>query len=197
MPANDSGFDTYIALRFEMEQNLAVAGGPNLDLINHVKCSDIPNPQLPLELYPRALYRVHFSHGSYTSYKSNLGFRCTKAGYINLQNYGELAYGIRNHLRWQPKPSSFISTFVSRKHALNWARKRLRQGKYGRAYIMKIDPREITNAEGGLLPILKLSDVIEDYPGILRGVDKERIRNEYLALYIIPASAILYVSRVK
>lgn len=78
--------------------------------------------------------------------------------------------------------------FGTESHALNRARKRLDKGEANVAFMMEIDPSEIKNAYGRHVPILQVSDVIDQYPGLLPdGIEKHWVGDEYLALYRMPS----------
>ncbi|KAK6501128.1 hypothetical protein TWF481_008976 [Arthrobotrys musiformis] len=157
----------------------------------------IPNPMLNPQQYPDVLYRVHFPEFSSTSYDDANGFVCTAPGRINLCDYGQLAYELENHLVWNSgEPSHFVSMFGDKKHALAWAKKKFIRDKARVVEIMEINPFEIKNAYNKFIPILQLRDVMERYPDLLpRAADLEWTNDEFLALYKVPAEAILKVHR--
>ncbi|KAF3154779.1 hypothetical protein TWF106_006022 [Orbilia oligospora] len=154
----------------------------------------IPNPRLHPHEYPNYLYRVHFPGVSHTFYSDAGGFECCAGGSIQICNYDHLAKELETHLNWYSnEPSYFISMFGTESHAINWARKKIEKGIAQDATLMVIDPDKIKNAYGNPIPILKVRDVIEQYPGLLpNGIKESWVRNEFLALYKIPARAIVH-----
>ncbi|EGX52278.1 hypothetical protein AOL_s00043g67 [Orbilia oligospora ATCC 24927] len=153
----------------------------------------IPNPRLRPHEYPNRLYRVHFPGVSHTIYSDAGGFECCADGFIQICNYDHLAEELEIHLNWySDEPSHFISTFGTQSHAFNWAQKQIDKGRARDATVMVIDPDKIKNANGNPIPILGVQDVIEQYPGLLpNGIHESWVRDEFLALYKIPARAIV------
>ncbi|KAK6357869.1 hypothetical protein TWF730_007226 [Orbilia blumenaviensis] len=153
----------------------------------------IPNPRLKGREYPYLLYRVHFPKASHTSYHENYGFTCTADDRIDICDYDDLANGFESHLDWgSKKPTYFISMFGSEDHAVNWAIKQIGRGRDVSASVMAIDPGQIKNSRNALLPILCLDDILSQYPDLVPdGKDKKWFEDEYLALYMIPESAIV------
>ncbi|KAF3097022.1 hypothetical protein TWF102_006463 [Orbilia oligospora] len=154
----------------------------------------IPNPRLHPHEYPYRLYRVHFPGVSHTIYSDAGGFKCCARGFIQIWNYNHLADELEIHLNWYSnEPSHFISMFGTESHAINWAQKQIEKGIAQDAMLMVIDPDEIKNADDNPLPILKVQDVIEQYPGLLpNGIRESWVRDEFLVLYRIPARAIVH-----
>ncbi|KAK6518442.1 hypothetical protein TWF506_005596 [Arthrobotrys conoides] len=159
---------------------------------------NVRNPKLNPKVYPPRLYRVHFPDVSHTLYSDAGGFECCAGGRIDICSYNQLAKEFETHFDWySDEPSHFISMFGTENHALNWARKQLRRGKAQIAMMMEIDPDEIKNAFGRYIPILRVSEVIENNPSLLPdGIEKDWVRDEYLALYKIPGEAIMKTYRI-
>ncbi|KAF3901878.1 hypothetical protein ABW21_db0200535 [Orbilia brochopaga] len=147
--------------------------------------------------YPDVLYRVHLSGRSATNYDAS-GFHCLAAGRIDICNYSQLADALEYHLDWYSGvPSHLISTFGTYNRAVRWARKQLRRFPGTSAYLMTIDPQEVTNARGRYNPILQVIDVVDQYPEMLpQNIREEWVDDEFLVLYKIPADAIIETQRV-
>ncbi|KAF3274003.1 hypothetical protein TWF970_008207 [Orbilia oligospora] len=121
------------------------------------------------------------------------GFKCCAKGFIQICNYNHLAEELEIHLNWYSnEPSHFVSTFGTESHAINWAQKQIEKGIAQDATLMVIDPNEIKKTSGKPFPILKVQDVIEQYPELLpNGIRESWVRDEFLVLYKIPAQAIV------
>ncbi|KAK6532266.1 hypothetical protein TWF281_006458 [Arthrobotrys megalospora] len=158
---------------------------------------NISNPRLDFDDYPDVLYRIHLDT-SHTLYDSNNGFECPTRRRIEICNYNQLAEELSDHLNWYSgQDTCFISMFGDESHAIQWARKALRKRKARTAHIMEIDPSEIRNAHGALLPILQVGEIISQYPDLLPdGTQESYFHDEFLALYKIPEEAIMNIRRV-
>ncbi|KAF3927529.1 hypothetical protein AA313_de0202628 [Arthrobotrys entomopaga] len=124
-------------------------------------------------------------------------FTCGSSGRINILNYNDLYTSLSNHLNWYSKtPTRLISMFRTERRAMRWARKYLCKHPDSLAYIITINPREITNAAGKPIPLFGMKDIIERYPDMLPdGIEEPWVDDEYLALYKIPAKAITWQAR--
>jgi len=103
----------------------------------------------------------------------------------DFQSYQDLKQAVERHLDWRCRiPSSFISVFDDKKHAINWAiNARDRQGKrreYSPVYVQEIDT-------------VYLDDVcVLDLGRIVRELDIsfKNVEHEYLILYKILRQAL-------
>ncbi|KAF3910464.1 hypothetical protein ABW20_dc0108281 [Dactylellina cionopaga] len=160
--------------------------------------NNLPDLRLNLDDYPDVLYRIHFPGRSATLYDPEEGFSCLATGRINVLNYNDLYNSLEAHLDWySDTPTHLISMFRTKNRAIRWARKQLRRSPRQAAFIMTIDPQQITNKAGYHLPLLEMSDVADRYPDVLPdGIEERWVEDEFLALYKIPAEAIINVQRV-
>lgn len=90
---------------------------------------------------PAFLYRVQYD-GSDTSYSWVDGLEATSRDNIYEYDNFECHDRLKRHLNWtkDPRcPSHMISTFGSRVHAENWARRWAEKHSYGEYYIHRIE----------------------------------------------------------
>jgi hypothetical protein len=103
----------------------------------------------------------------------------------DVQSNQDLKLAVERHLDWRCRiPSSFISVFDDREHAINWAiNARNRQEKrreYSPVYVQEINTAHLDD-----VCVLHLGRIVQEL-----GISSDNVKHEYLILYNIPRHAL-------
>ena len=154
---------------------------------------DIYNLQKSGKAIPRVLFRVQNidpDFGTKVKYDVNDGFEASDPQTLHHNKYN-FKRSVSKHLNWKWwgdfEPSPYISTFEDERHAKNWARKWCDRHQHD-CKIFTIRTSELDNY---LFRVVDLVDELGiDLNTIGRGLPRNTVKDDYLCLHRIPASAI-------
>jgi hypothetical protein len=97
---------------------------------------------------------------------------------------GKFKEAVKRHLTWaHRKPTTFVSTFADREHAINWATQRVNRCIFDDAVSV------LTLDVDCLGPIFCVRDLVED-PGVKTKLPESMYQDEYLVLQEIHPESI-------
>lgn len=125
------------------------------------------------------------AHAESQAKSNSCGDTAASKSSADIQNRQDLKQAVERHLDWRCRiPSSFISVFDDRKHAINWAiNTRNRQEKrreYSPVYVQEINTTYLDD-----VCVLDLGRIVRELD-----ISYKNVKHEYLILYNIPRHAL-------